>query len=84
MKKEGKQKLSLDRPATYHIIVPGELDERWTNWNGEMTLTIAMDRDGLPVTTLTGTLDQAALHGLLRRLYSLGIPLISVICIYDG
>ena len=34
--------------------------------------------DGQPVTILTGTIDQAALHGLLRRLYSLGLPLISV------
>ena len=39
------------------------------------------DDDGLPVTFLTGTLDQAALLGLLRRLYSLGLPLISVICL---
>ena len=36
-------------------------------------------RDGAPVSTLTGKVDQAALHGLLRRLYSLGLPLISVI-----
>jgi len=30
---------------------------------------------------MTGTLDQAALQGLLRRLYSLGLPLISVNCV---
>jgi hypothetical protein len=30
---------------------------------------------------LTGTVDQAALHGLLRQLYSLGVPLISVNCL---
>ena len=35
--------------------------------------------DAQPITTLTGSFDQAALQGLLRRLYSLGIPLISVI-----
>lgn len=44
-------------------------------------LTIDSDADGLPITTLTGTFDQAALHGLLRRLYSLGLPLISVVCV---
>jgi hypothetical protein len=49
-----------------------------------MTITIESDGDGLPVTTLTGTVDQAALHGLLRRLYSLGLPLISVICVDCG
>jgi hypothetical protein len=42
-------------------------------------MTIAVESDGPPVTTLTGTIaDQAALQGLLRWLYSLGLPLISV------
>ena len=81
MIKENKQKLSLNRPATYQIKVPGELAKTWSNWAGEMTVTIGRDDNGLPVTTLTGTVDQAALQGLLRRLYSLGLPLISVICI---
>ena len=76
-----KQKLTLDRPATYQIKIPGHLDESWSDWDGKMTITIESDVDGLPVTTLTGTFDQAALQGLLRRLYSLGLPLISVICV---
>jgi hypothetical protein len=46
-----------------------------------MTITVESEGDSLPVTTLTGTLDQTALQGLLRRLYSLGLPLISVICV---
>jgi hypothetical protein len=33
---------------------------------------------------LTGTIDQAALQGLLRRLYSLGLPLISANCVECG
>jgi hypothetical protein len=77
--KETKQKLTLDRPAVYQIKVPGELDESWTDWDGKMTVTVESDEKGPPVTTLTGTVDQAALHSLLRRLYSLGLPLISVI-----
>ena len=81
MGKENRKKLSLTRPATYQIKVPGVLDERWSNWNGGMTITVESDDTGLPVTTLTGTLDQASLQGLLRRLYSLGLPLISVICV---
>jgi hypothetical protein len=84
MMKDTKQKLTLDRPATYQIKVPGHLDESWSDWDGKITITIDSDVDGLPVTTLTGSLDQAALHGLLRRLYSLGLPLISVICIECG
>jgi hypothetical protein len=79
--KKAKQKLTLDRAATYQIKVPGYLDKSWSDWNGGMTVTVESNGDGLPVTTLTGTVDQAALHGLLRRLYSLGLPLISVICV---
>ena len=76
--KKGEQKLTLDRPVTYQIKVPGHLDESWTEWDGRLTITVENKDDNLPVTTLIGTLDQAALHGLLRRLYSLGLPLISV------
>ena len=81
---KNKQQLTLDRKATYLIKVPGHLDERWSDWEGEMTITVGSDDHGIPFTTLTGTIDQAALHGLLRRLYSLGLPLISVICVDLG
>lgn len=77
--KKAKQKLTLDRPATYQIKVPGVLDESWSDWTGGMTLAVEGEGEGPPVTTLTGDLDQAALQGLLRGLYSLGLPLISVI-----
>ncbi len=79
--KKRKQKPSLDRPATYQIKVPGELDERWSDWAGGMTIAVESEGEGPPVTTLTGTVDQAALQSLLRRLYSLGLPLISVTCV---
>jgi len=73
-----KSELTLYQPATYQIKVPGHLDETWSDWAGEMTIKVESEGDGPPVTTLTGTVDQAALHGLLRRLYSLGLPLLSV------
>ena len=84
MMKESVRKLSLHRPVTYQIKVPGYLDESWSDWSGGMTLAIESEGDGPPVTTLTGTLDQAALQGLLRRLYSLGLPLVSAICLEYG
>ena len=84
MMKEVKQKPSLDRPATYQIRVPGELDESWSDWTGGMTITVESEGDGPPVISLTGTIDQAALQSLLRRLYSLGLPLISVVCVDCG
>ena len=76
-------KLSLDKPATYQIKVPGELGESWSDWVGDMTITVECEDDGPRVTILTGVIDQAALQSLLRRLYSLGLPLISVNCIDD-
>ena len=82
--KPTRQKLTLDRPAVYEIKVPGELDESWTDWDAKMTVTVEREGKGPPVTTLTGTVDQAALHSLLRWLYALGLPLISVISVEYG
>ena len=81
MMKEFKRKLTLDRPAIYEIKVPGHLDASRSEWDGGMTITVESEGDGPPVTILTGTVDQTALQGLLRRLYSLGLPLISVNCV---
>ena len=73
-----KDKPALDRPTTYQVLVPGELDESWSGWVAGMTIAVEREGEDPPVTILTGTVDQAALHGVLRRLYSLGLPLISV------
>ena len=80
------KKLTLDRPAIYRIRVPGELGEGWSDWAEGMTMTVERegDEEDWPVTTLTGTFDQAALQSVLRRLYSLGLPLVSVICVECG
>ena len=85
MIKKPRRKLTLDRPATYQIKVPGYLGESWSDWIEGIAITVdnVGDDEGnnYPVTTLTGRLDQAALQGLLRRLYSVGLPLLSVICV---
>jgi hypothetical protein len=63
-----------DRPTTYQIRVQGLLDAQWSAWIEGAE--IAHEGD---VTVLTCRLaDQAALQGLLRRLYALGLALISV------
>lgn len=80
MAKRTIQNLTLDHPVVYQIMVPGFLDEKITDWVTGMKLKAGSD-DGLPVTTLIVSVDQAALQGLLRRLYSLGLPIISVTCI---
>ena len=81
MSQKSRQKPTLDRPATYQIKVPGELVKSRSEWIEDITVAVETADDGLPVTVLTLTVDQAALQGLLRRLYSMGVPLISVILI---
>ena len=77
---EQVRKLTLDRPATYEIKVPGQIGTSLSDWVEGMTIVIDIEGDGPLVTTLTGRLDQAALQGLLRRLYTLGLSLVSVNC----
>ena len=78
---KAKRKLTLSQPATYQIKVPGEIDVSWSVWAEKMTITVESEDEGPPTTTLTCIVDQAALHGVLRRLYSFGLPLLSVICV---
>ena len=76
--------ITLDQPAIYQIKVPGALDATWSDWAEGMTITVESEGGSPAVTTLTGSVDQASLQGLLRRLYSLGLPLISVVCVAPG
>lgn len=65
-----------DAPGRYEIRLKGHLDDRWADWFDGLTLT----RDDDDTTLLRGpVVDQAALHGLLRRVRDLGLPLVSVI-----
>ena len=73
-----KHKLTLYHPVIYQIKVPGHLDVNWSYWMNDMEIAVDCNIDGQTITTLTGSFDQAALQGFLRRLYSLGLPLISV------
>ncbi|HEX8598564.1 MAG TPA: hypothetical protein VF952_08620 [Chloroflexia bacterium] len=69
------------QPGSYEIRIKGHLDNRWAARFEGMTLTLADNGD----TLLTGlVVDQAALHGLLRRVRDLGMPLISVISVETG
>ena len=71
--------LGLDRPGTYEIRVPGRLDESWAQSFEGMTITVESGDDRPTVSTLTGVIvDEAALQGLLSRLYSIGLRLLSV------
>ena len=62
-------------PAGYRLRVDGHLDDHWSAWFDDLTLTHESDR----TTSLCGVVpDQAALHGLLMKVRDLGIILISV------
>ena len=65
----------------YEIRLKGHLIESWADWFHEMTFT--HESDG--TTILTGEIvDQAALHGLLKKVRDLGLPLISVNILNPG
>jgi hypothetical protein len=62
-------------PELYEIRIKGHLDDKWAAWFEGLTLT----REDNGETLLTGPVgDQAALHGLLRKVRDGGMPLVSV------
>jgi hypothetical protein len=67
--------------GVYEIRLKGHLDRRWAGWFSGLTVTLEEDGD----TLLTGPVaDQAALHGLLKKVRDLGLPLQSVNCLESG
>ena len=63
-------------PELYEIRVRGHLDARWANQFGGLTITLEEDGDTLLTVPI---IDQAALHGLLKKVRDLGLPLVSVV-----
>ena len=64
-----------DESELYEIRIKGHLDNRWADWFEGLTITLEEDGN----TLLTGlVIDQAALHGLLKKVRDLGLPLVSV------
>jgi len=64
-----------DQPVIYQIRLKGHLSAVWKDWFDELTITLEDNGE----TLLTGpVVDQAALHGLLKRVRDLGMPLLSV------
>ena len=68
-------KTDLSQPMVYEIRLEGHLGRQWTEWFAKLTITLEEDGD----TLLTGPVfDQAALHGLLKKVRDLGMSLVSV------
>ena len=81
MANERNPNTTPSQPMIYQIRIKGHLSGQWTDWFGGLSITLQDNGD----TLLTGpVVDQAALHGLLRKVRDLGIPLLSVMCIEPG
>lgn len=62
-------------PELYQIRIKGHLGERWFAWFGDLTITLEENGE----TLLAGpVIDQAELHGLLKKVRDLGMPLLAV------
>jgi hypothetical protein len=68
-------KTDPSQPMVYQIRVKGHLGSQWQDWFGGLTVTLEDNGE----TLLTGpVVDQAALHGLIKKVRDLGMPLVSV------
>jgi hypothetical protein len=81
MSNEPKPKPTPPQPVIYQIRIKGHLNAQWRDWFEGLTITLEEDGD----TLLTGpVIDQAALHGLLKKVRDLGLPLVSVGSVEPG
>ena len=78
MSSKTNSEIDPGQSAVYQIRIKGHLGREWTDWFGGLTITLEDSGE----TLLTGpVVDQAALHGLLRKVRDLGMPLLSVSCV---
>jgi hypothetical protein len=78
MSNESNPLIDPIQPLIYQIRIKGHLGDQWANWFDGLTITLEEDGN----TLLTGAVvDQAALHGLLKKVRDLGMPLLSVNCV---
>ena len=64
-----------NEPAAYQIRLRGQLGSEWAGWFGGLSVTPEADGNTL---LISPAIDQAALHGLLKKVRDLGLPLISI------
>jgi hypothetical protein len=70
-----------DDPTVYQVRIKGHIDQGWSDWFGGLTISVDDNGD----TLVSGpVVDQAALHGLLKKVRDLGMPLLSVTCAEDS
>jgi hypothetical protein len=75
MSNNSNPKIDPEQLMVYQIRIKGHLDQQWTDWFEGLIITLEENGD----TLLTGAVvDQAMLHGLLKKVRDLGMPLLSV------
>ncbi len=81
MSNELQPKQTPNQAVVYQIRLKGHLGREWTDWFESLTITLEENGD----TLITGpVIDQAALHGLLKKVRDLGLPLVSVVPIQSN
>jgi hypothetical protein len=69
------------QPMVYQIRIKGHLGRQWTDWFGGLAITLEDNGE----TLLTGpVVDQAALHGVLKKVRDVGMPLLSISPVTPG
>lgn len=63
------------RASVYQVRLEGHLSDQWADWFGGVRITLEAGGDTLLTSAL---IDQAALHGLLKKVRDLGMPLLEV------
>ncbi len=75
MSNEPEPGRDADQPMVYQFRIQGHLNQQWMGWFEGLTITLQEDGN----TLLRGpVIDQAALHGILKRVRDLGMPLLAV------
>ena len=68
--------MPVNNTAIYQIRIQGQINESWSDWLGGLTITRQPDGE----TLLAGPIvDQAALHGIMDRLYAMNLSILSVV-----
>jgi len=81
MSKELEQNPTQSQSVIYQIRLKGHLNREWAEWFDDLTISLEENGD----TLLTGpVVDQSALHGLLKKVRDLGLPLVSVCPVDPG
>jgi hypothetical protein len=81
MSTEFNAKIDPDESMIYQIRIKGHLGSEWADWFGGVSISLEANGDTLLTSSM---IDQAALHGLLKRVRDLGTPLISVLRVEAG